>query len=758
MSARDNILRFTKGQKLRNFTLIDRTEATADSLQDGDVLKPLGEGGSAYVYLARQELFGQSNIKRAIKFFIFRDDVAKLRELDQTPVSMENFVSEIAALSDLNHRNLIKIFDAGIYDDNSRKIPFIVYDFVNGQTLKDYSVDFNDKNFNVDYFVNQVLDMCEGVKYLHDSGYFHYDIAPKNIFCAKSNLDVFIVGDLGLASRHDKLADEIFVIGSKDWMPKNAQDTLNTTISKIEYQKFQPSWDVYGLAKTIEHVLNKGSMEKEHSWVRDIKLELQNIILNPEKYTIDSIIRRIKFASPNTREVFGVPELSPGMTDKQITLMPVHALISTKRVERLISHPAIQRLSKVPQLTAAYRHFPSANHTRLEHSLGVMEVMRRYLVSVINEKYAISHLSQMHIETALIAALLSNIHQFAFTNVLNEISITNNWKPYLGKEVILEKILNQRDNGDLSLRDKILELFPNVDIDVLRRIIVGETIDDGERLIFSMLNSSIDARVVDYIARDSYHLGIGGYRAPDDEIFQFLTLNDGRIALNVRGISAAEQIIAQRYWLFNRFYWNRPNRRYVSLLRTLILKLGEDANFVQTMFDTYSGLDHEEALQRLEKQAISCADKRIASLAPFVRESKDYQFKIRYDFNLTEKSSLGPVFSAIDEMSNDDRIALDKRVGDELFGKNDDLYSVMIDLPKERGAKKSGDDVRVVFKKGQSSDVTLLKASTIVKGIKESYDDQLRHLRVSVHPKIELSEEQKGELEESIDILLSRET
>ena len=213
MSARDNILRFTKGQKLRNFTLIDRTEATADSLQDGDVLKPLGEGGSAYVYLARQELFGQSNIKRAIKFFIFRDDVAKLRELDQTPVSMENFVSEIAALSDLNHRNLIKIFDAGIYDDNSRKIPFIVYDFVNGQTLKDYSVDFNDKNFNVDYFVNQVLDMCEGVKYLHDSGYFHYDIAPKNIFCAKSNLDVFIVGDLGLASRHDKLADEIFVIG-----------------------------------------------------------------------------------------------------------------------------------------------------------------------------------------------------------------------------------------------------------------------------------------------------------------------------------------------------------------------------------------------------------------------------------------------------------------------------------------------------------------------------------------------------------------
>ncbi|MDR3497266.1 MAG: protein kinase [Ancalomicrobiaceae bacterium] len=759
MDTRDNILLLKRGEKVRNFTLLDRSERSADLVADGEIIAPLGSGGSASVYIAKQELFNLSNIRRVIKFFVFREDVSKLRGLEETPISDESFLAEISVLSNLNHRNLIKIFDAGLHPHGGRMIPFIVYDFIDGPTLKDYSVRLSEKSFNIDEFLKKIIDMCEGVQYLHDSGYYHYDIAPKNIFCNSQNSDTFIVGDLGLASRFDSRPQEIkeiLVIGSRDWMPPNAACYLDQRIDRKLYENLQPEWDTYGLAATIKDLFERNGGPKEIRWVQDLVRELSLICSSPRSYSVEALIKRIKFTAPSTRQVFGVPELSPGMTDKQITLMPVHALITTRRVEDLINHPEIQRLSRVPQLTAAYRHFPSANHTRLEHSLGVMEVMRRYLVSIINEKYALSHLSQQHIETALIAALLSNLHQFSFTNVINEINLAGSWEKHLNKRLLLKRIIERNVNGHMSLKELIVDLFPNADIKMLYRILTGGTHDDGERLIYSMLNSSIDARVVDYISRDSYHLGIGGYRFPDDEIFQFLTLDDGRIALNIRGVSAAEQIIAQRYWLFNRFYWNRPNRRYVSLLRTVLLKLGENEVFVENLFDRYADLDQEEALRDLENEVAKCGDSRVASLAPFIRGSKDRQYKIRYDSNILEKARLGVIFDHVDAMSNEERIDLEHRLGDELFGQNQNVYSVMIDLPKERGAKKSGDDVTVALKKDVKSDLTLLKVSSIVKGIRESYDEQLRHLRVFVHPDIEVSSEKKLLLDEQIDRFLSR--
>lgn len=56
-------------------------------------------------------------------------------------------------------------------------------------------------------------------------------------------------------------------------------------------------------------------------------------------------------------------------------LDPVHGLIRmTDEETRIISHPLFNRLRKIKQNTFLYYVFPSANHTRFEHSIGVMHL------------------------------------------------------------------------------------------------------------------------------------------------------------------------------------------------------------------------------------------------------------------------------------------------------------------------------------------------------------------------------------------------
>jgi len=72
------------------------------------------------------------------------------------------------------------------------------------------------------------------------------------------------------------------------------------------------------------------------------------------------------------------------MPDNQINyyygsiLDPIHGDIKLSEIEKwIISHPIFARLRRVKQNTFLYYVFPSANHTRFEHSIGVMHMATR---------------------------------------------------------------------------------------------------------------------------------------------------------------------------------------------------------------------------------------------------------------------------------------------------------------------------------------------------------------------------------------------
>jgi HD superfamily phosphohydrolase len=317
------------------------------------------------------------------------------------------------------------------------------------------------------------------------------------------------------------------------------------------------------------------------------------------------------------------------------------------------------------------------------------------------------------------------------------VRIPDKWTDKLNKRAILKVVFSYHGEGGASISDVMTQFFPRVNIEHLMDLLTGATRDESDVLIHSMLNSSIDARVVDYIARDSYHLGIrGDSPVENEEIFQFVGVHRNRIALNVRGLAAAEQIIAQRYWLFSRFYWNRPNRRYASVLRTAFLGLSTTSNFLDTFVDDCLNLGFDDTLYYIEQKLSESHQEKLVDLSRFLMNRRSAEYIIRFDHNLTDIHELSGTFTKIDEMGAEERYALDQRISRELFGSDESCHGVMLDLPRENGKMKFGEDVIVMFKKGENSENTIASTSPIVGGIRESYDKQLRRLRLFVHPKV----------------------
>src|SRR5438046_1383842 len=120
LNEREKLLEIKTNQPFHNNYLIKSKDGIAR-----DFAIPIGEGGSGIVYLAEQTFVGDIKVNRAIKFFVYRDDLADqtIHQFSDT-ISSKNFNDEILNISSFNHENIIKIIDGGVIQRNGHNIPF----------------------------------------------------------------------------------------------------------------------------------------------------------------------------------------------------------------------------------------------------------------------------------------------------------------------------------------------------------------------------------------------------------------------------------------------------------------------------------------------------------------------------------------------------------------------------------------------------------------------------------------------------------
>jgi len=135
------------------------------------VLERIGKGGMGVVYRA---LHVGLNKPVAIKFL-----PANLRIGDKE--ALERFLREIRACTDLNHPNIIRIYDTGEMNGQ----PYYVMEMVEGRTFKTLLMEEGPRPaIQVLEILVQILD---ALQFCHERGMVHRDIKPHNLMIDDSS-------------------------------------------------------------------------------------------------------------------------------------------------------------------------------------------------------------------------------------------------------------------------------------------------------------------------------------------------------------------------------------------------------------------------------------------------------------------------------------------------------------------------------------------------------------------------------------------
>lgn len=222
----------------------------------------------------------------------------------------------------------------------------------------------------------------------------------------------------------------------------------------------------------------------------------------------------------------------------------VHGDIELSALElELIDTPEFQRLRGIKQLGTAYLVFPSALHSRFEHSIGTLWMAQR-IVEAIRRSTSLSEADAQQIR---IAALLHDITHIPFGHTLED----------------ERRILPRHDKDGERVRFFLRDGEPGriLEREGIADAVVG-AVTTGGSLCGDVAGGAISADLLDYLRRDTYFCGLSQFY--DSRIFESFIVQDGRLVINLekRGVlrrdalSEFVNLLRIRYTLSERVYFH----------------------------------------------------------------------------------------------------------------------------------------------------------------------------------------------------------
>ena len=165
-----------------------------------ELLDRLGKGGMGVVYRARD-----TKLDRPVAVKLL------LGNLQDDEEMRERFLREARAAGELNHRNIIQVFDFG--EEGGRA--FIVMELLEGANLNEFLKEHPD--LSLDRKLQIMIGVCEGLAFSHTRSIIHRDLKPANLFITKDR-QVKVL-DFGLARvASSNLTRSGIVFGTPDYM------------------------------------------------------------------------------------------------------------------------------------------------------------------------------------------------------------------------------------------------------------------------------------------------------------------------------------------------------------------------------------------------------------------------------------------------------------------------------------------------------------------------------------------------------------
>jgi HD superfamily phosphohydrolase len=219
-----------------------------------------------------------------------------------------------------------------------------------------------------------------------------------------------------------------------------------------------------------------------------------------------------------------------------------------------------QRLRHIKQLGLAYYVYPSAVHTRFEHSLGVMhlagkvvDILRQYVQITDREK-----------EIVQLAGLLHDVGHVALSHLTD----------YFLEEKGIGNCHEDRSVWIMRKINKRLGLLSRTEEDMIDKMIHGKYADEKKPYLFEIVSNStcgVDVDRLDYLQRDLYHTGMPSFQP--DYLIRCMTVQNGRLSLKRKALSEMEMLYDARKRLLMLVCRHKTVMSVETLIRQALTKL-----------------------------------------------------------------------------------------------------------------------------------------------------------------------------------------
>ena len=261
---------------------------------------------------------------------------------------------------------------------------------------------------------------------------------------------------------------------------------------------------------------------------------------------------------------------------------PIHNIVpfEDERCDRLllelINTKEFQRLRRIKQLGLSQLVFPGADHSRFAHSIGVMQVARRFLERIARIYPQCFDEEQRII--VLAAALLHDVGHGPFSHAFEKVTGENHEKR------TLQIITDQSTEVNKVLRCHDEELPERL------KVFFGEDPEEEQveteipAYLTQVVTSQLDADRFDYLLRDSFSTGTDYGQFDLEWLIQHLHVDNdkGRFYLDHKAQYAAEAYVFARYHMYRTVYFHKTTRAAEVMLRLLLRRY-------KKLIDEYAG-------------------------------------------------------------------------------------------------------------------------------------------------------------------------
>ena len=295
----------------------------------------------------------------------------------------------------------------------------------------------------------------------------------------------------------------------------------------------------------------------------------------------------------------------------------------------IVNHPLMQRLTRINQLGLASVVYPSARHTRFQHSIGAYHLMSGAILS-LQQKGCFIFDSEA--EAAGAAILMHDIGHAPFSHVLEHTLISGISHEEIS--MMMMEVINCDLGGQLTLA---IKLFKD---------------DYPKHFLHQLISSQLDMDRLDYLRRDCFFTGVTEGNIGSDRIIKMLNVANDELVVEHKGLFSIENYLTSRRLMYWQVYLHKTAVASERILVSALLRakhlcaMGQNvfaspalAYFLKNNVNAQWFATHNECLgmySQLDDSDIWCAlkvwahhdDKILATLAQCMIERKVWKTEV----------------------------------------------------------------------------------------------------------------------------------